>query len=437
MKSLVAIILLFLFSFTVQAQYYFPPNDTDLWETTSPTDLGWCPEKIDSLYNFLDINDSKAFILLKDGKVVLESYFNGHSASTNWYWASAGKALTAFMVGVAQQENYLSLSDTTSTYLGEGWTDCAPNQEEKITIRHQLTMTSGLDDGVPDPYCTIDTCLQFLEDADTRWAYHNAPYTLLGGVIENAVGQSLNLYTAQKVKNPIGMNGLYIQQDYNTIFFSTARSMARFGLLILNEGNWDGNPIMTDTNYFNEMVNTSQDLNESYGYLWWLNGKDSYRAPQTQFLFPGSFSPSAPNDMIAALGKNGQFLNIVPSQDLVWIRMGNAPDSSPVSLSFNDAIWEYISNLECSSTSIADQEISALKFDVYTNPVHSVFTISTDMLWGSPVEYKLYNPLGEILLQGNFAGKSHTISVNDISRGLYFLVLKMENKQQTIKILKG
>ena len=49
--------------------------------------------------------------------------------------------------------------------------------------------------------------------------------------------------------------------------------MARFGLLILNKGNWDGNQIMTDTNYFNQMLNSSQSLNESYGYLWWLNGK--------------------------------------------------------------------------------------------------------------------------------------------------------------------
>ena len=55
--------------------------------------------------------------------------------------------------------------------------------------------------------------------------------------------------------------------------------MARFGLLILNNGNWDGNQIMTDTNYFNQMLNSSQSLNESYGYLWWLNGKTSYMLP--------------------------------------------------------------------------------------------------------------------------------------------------------------
>ena len=80
---------------------------------------------------------------MKDGKIVLEEYFNGHDSTSNWYWAS-GKSLTAFLIGIAQQENYLNISDTTSTYLGQGWTSLNPIQEEKITIRHQLNMTSGL-----------------------------------------------------------------------------------------------------------------------------------------------------------------------------------------------------------------------------------------------------------------------------------------------------
>jgi CubicO group peptidase (beta-lactamase class C family) len=92
------------------------------------------------------------------------------------------------MTGIAQQEGHLSISDTTSNYLGQGWTICTPQQEEKITIRHQLTMTSGLKDDVPDHYCTLDTCLIYQADAGARWAYHNGPYTLLDSVIEVATG---------------------------------------------------------------------------------------------------------------------------------------------------------------------------------------------------------------------------------------------------------
>lgn len=344
-------LLLFLITLVVklQAQLYFPPNSSSNWETTAPSTLGWCDNKIDSLYTFLEESNSVAFILLKDGKIVLEKYFGEQTSSSYWYWASAGKSLTSFMVGLAQQEGYLDLNDKTSTYLGTGWTSCTPEQENQITIRNQITMTSGLDDMGVDPYCTDDSCLVYIADAGSRWAYHNAPYTLLDGVIEKATGTTLNNYTATKVKTPTGMDGFYFKQDYNNVFYSTARSMARYGLLILNQGNWNGNQILTDTVYFHDMINTSQEMNKSYGYLWWLNGKESYMMPQSQFVFPGKLCPNAPDDMVSALGKNGQFINIIPSQNIVWIRMGNAPDNMLVPSFLNDDIWKYINELGCNA----------------------------------------------------------------------------------------
>ena len=335
------------------SQTYFPPNNSTVWDTISYLNLNWCQNKIDSLYSFLETNNTKSFILLKNGKIVLEQYFNGHSDTSNWYWASAGKTITSFLVGMAQEEGYLEITDTTSNYLGNGWTSCNLIQEKKITIWNQLTMTTGLDDSVSFD-CTNDTCLEYLSDPGTRWAYHNAPYTLLRPVIESATGQGINLYNYQKLLNPIGMNGIFLYSGYNNIFNSTTRSMARFGLLILNNGNWDGNQIMSDTNYFNQMLNTSQMLNKSYGYLWWLNGKSSSMIPGNQFVFNSDITPNAPDDLVSALGKNGQIINVVPSENLVWIRMGEAPDSSLVPRNFNIAIWNYINELPCSTLSIVD-----------------------------------------------------------------------------------
>ena len=214
-------------------------------------------------------------------------------------------------------------------------------------------MTTGLDDSLSFD-CTNDTCLVYHSDPGTRWAYHNAPYTLLRPVIENATGQGINLYNYQKLLNPIGMNGVFMYSGFNNIFNSTTRSMARFGLLILNNGNWDGNQIMSDTNYFNQMLNSSQMLNKSYGYLWWLNGKSSSMLPGSQFVFNSDITPNAPDDLVSALGKNGQIINVVPSENLVWIRMGEAPDSSLVPRNFNIAIWNYINELPCSTLSIVD-----------------------------------------------------------------------------------
>ena len=71
------------------------------------------------------------------------------------------------------------------------------------------------------------------------------------------------------------MGGSWIQLNNSDTYYSTARDMARFGLLILNEGVWDEDVIPNDTNYFSNMVNTSQEINKSYGYLGWLNVKES------------------------------------------------------------------------------------------------------------------------------------------------------------------
>ena len=374
-------------------------------------------------------------MVLKDGKIVLEKYFDAFTVDSLWYWASAGKTLTGFTVGIAQQEGYLNLSDTTSDYLGTGWTVCPPAKEEKITIWHQLTMTSGLDDGVPDHYCTLDTCLQYLADAGTRWAYHNGPYTLLDGVIQAATGQNLNTYFAAKVRNPIGMNGLFFPTGYNNVYYSNTRSFARFGLLMLNKGNWDGNQIMTDTNYFNQMVNTSQPLNPSYGYLTWLNGKSSFMAPGLQFNFPGSINPNAPADMYAALGKNGQMISIVPSSKMVVVRIGDSPSAGSVPFLMNDTIWQKLSDLTCSPTAL--ESISdAIELQIVPNPTMG------NVVLRNPSGLKI-NAIALMSIEGkqifskriNQSQDDIALEFGTVTKGIYFLRIETEQGATIRKLL--
>jgi CubicO group peptidase (beta-lactamase class C family) len=426
--------ILWLMSISLYAQtIYFPPLTGNTWDTIGPETLGYCQPKVDSLYNFLEQNNSKAFILLKDGKIVLEKYFGTHTATTPWQWASAGKTITAFMTGIAQQEGHLSISDTTSSYLGPGWTNCTPQQEEKITIRNQLTMTSGLDDGVPDHYCTLDTCLNYLTDPGTRWAYHNGPYTLLDGVIENATGQTLNAYTTQKLKIPTGMTGSFFTVGYNNVFFSNARSMARFGSLILNKGNWNGNQIMTDTAYFNDMISTSQNLNKSYGYLWWLNGKPSYMLPTLQTVFNGTINPNAPADMIAAIGSGGQFLNVVPSQNLVWLRMGDEPSIANVPFLLNDAIWEYVNELTCTTSDIKEQTMSR-GLELFPNPTTDEFHIRSEK---PMLNYHLYSLEGKLILSQHLSNQHDAdVKIPELKSGSYFLRVKTPEGEFIQKLIK-
>jgi CubicO group peptidase (beta-lactamase class C family) len=244
------------------------------------------------------------------------------------------------LVGIAQQEGLLNISNKTSQYLGNGWTGMPQTKEDLITVRHQLTMTTGMENNVPDDDCTLPACLQYKADAGTRWFYHNAPYTLLEKVVENASGKSYNTYFQQKISDRIGMNGLWIKNGYNNVLYSTPRSMARFGLLMQNKGRWNGDVIMSDSNYFNAQINTSQNLNLSYGYLTWLNGKSAHMLPGTSLVFNGVLVPNAPADMYAALGKNDQKIYVVPSQRLVVIRMGNAAGNSQLALSsFDNELW--------------------------------------------------------------------------------------------------
>lgn len=324
---------------------YFPPLTGDVWATKSIPDLGWKQTAVQPLLDYLALKNSKGFIILVNGRIVLENYFNGHSATKAWYWASAGKTLTATLTGIAQQEGKLNINNKVSDYIGTGWTSMPLAKENLITNKHLLSMTSGIED-IANGDDVTPAKLTYKADAGTRWAYHNV-YVKLQDVIATATGQTWSNYFNSKLRDQIGMTGAWIQDNNNNIYWSTTRSMARFGLLMLNKGKWE-NTIILNENYFNEATNTSQNINLAYGYLWWLNGKSSYHLPQSQLQFNGSLIPTAPNDMFMALGKNDQKIYVIPSKKMVVIRMGEVANTSNPTFAlsgFDEELWTKISAL--------------------------------------------------------------------------------------------
>lgn len=324
---------------------YFPPSDgSTTWETKSIAALGWNANAVQPLLDYLQLKNSKSFMILVNGRIVMENYFNGHSATTAWYWASAGKTLTATVTGIAEQEGYINTNNKVSDYIGTGWTSAPLAKENLITCKHLLSMSSGLDDSLGDDVSPAN--LQYVADAGTRWAYHNV-YVKLQDVVAQATGQTWNNYFNSKLRDKLGMTGgLWVNgTDGTKTYWSTTRNMARFGLMALNKGKWNGTTVINES-YFNLATTTSQTINLSYGYLWWLNGKSSYHLPQSQFQFSGSIIPSAPSDMYAALGKNDQKIYVVPSKKMVVIRMGDAADAVNMALSdFDDFLWQKINAL--------------------------------------------------------------------------------------------
>lgn len=327
------------------AELYFPPNNSSEWEKISLQEAGFDQEKMGEFLSWLSTTNTRSFLILKEGKLVIEEYWGNKltgmapmDEESFWYWASAGKTLTAALIGIAEHEKLLKLSHRSQKYLGKGWTALSNSQEKKIRLIHHLSMTTGLDDEVDNPNSTSQEDLRFKADPGTRWSYHNAPYTILDQVVASATGMSFPDYYSSKIGDPIGMRGFWQKSGRSNVFYSTPRSMARFGLFLLAKGNWNGVQIGS-REFVEAMTTPSQNLNESYGYLTWLNGQKSVMLPGSQRVFDGGLVPSAPSDMYQAMGKNGQFFMVIPSKNLVIVRMGSSPDSTEIPFTLIREIW--------------------------------------------------------------------------------------------------
>jgi CubicO group peptidase (beta-lactamase class C family) len=210
-------------------------------------------------------------------------------------------------------------------------------KENLISVSNLLTMTSGND--ASKQYVTKQN-LTYVADAGTRWAYSNI-FQKLMDVVAKASNKSFENYFNEKLKNRIGMDGVWNFGTIFTIYQSNTRSMARFGLLALNNGKWNNQQIINES-FFNESISTSQNINLSYGYLWWLNGKKSFTLPGEQTVYPGFLVPNAPADMYAAMGANDQRIYVIPSKKMVVIRMGDGadPTNSNIAISgFDNELW--------------------------------------------------------------------------------------------------
>lgn len=349
------IIILFTVSLAlVHSAIYFPPN-FGTWGTISPSEVGWNPSLAvqRSLQDFLISTFTKSFILLAEGKIVFEWYFDGHNSTTLWAWNSAGKTLTAAVIGIAQSDGKLQIGDSVAQYLGVGWTSETPEQELNITLRHLLTMTSGIDD--------VYDCEDYLDpphlikkaSAGARWAYDGV-FLKLQDVVSSATTANFNDYFNTRIVGPIGMSssGRFVIENTGngsaTVYYSNTRSMARFGLLASVFGIWDGKTIV-DPRYFYESTTSSQNLNQAYGYLWWLNGQNSYMVPGVQKELLGEIVPKAPPDMFFAWGKSKQKIYIAPTQKMVVVRMGQEPypkgEDSSDPMKFDNELWIRIAAL--------------------------------------------------------------------------------------------
>ena len=131
--------------------------------------------------------------------------------------------------------------------------------------------------------------------------------------------------------------------------------------------------------------------------------------------------------MVSALGKNGQILNVVPSQNLVMVRMGNDPGSGNalISATFNDTIWKYFTPIQCNSTAIND-EVKEKTIEIFPNPAKDVINITRET--NHPVNYVIRALNGTVVKKGQTIT---SIKTDDLNAGSYSLSLQL-NKQTII-----
>ena len=311
--------------------FYYPPLTGDDWETLSPAQLGWNTAKLEDAIKYAGDNKSTAFIILYRGRIVTERYWDEWGPHSNSSIASAAKSVTSILCGLAVQEGKLDISKTVTSYLSPTkWSEAPAEKEALITVRHLLTMTSGLGNSLSLPWKA---------EPGTIWLYNTPAYKVLADVIDITTGMSLKDFSQQRLQSVIGM------QDSTWVlksFRSSARDMARFGLMVLGGGTWDGETVISDLGYLSDSLKSSQQLNPSYGYLWWLNGKSSYLLPGDPAEGgTGYLIPDAPSDLVAALGMGDKKIYVVKSRDLVVVRHGDATGIPQLALtSFDNLLWQ-------------------------------------------------------------------------------------------------
>ena len=322
-----------------RAESLYFPTETE-WETVSPESLSLNPTALDTALDFAMERKSSSVIILRQGRILAERHQEVASPSRRYQGmlhgktslshviedvASCQKSVTCVLVGIAQQKGLLKLSDPVHKHLGQGWSQATPEQEAAITLRHLVTMTSGLNER-----------LKYVAPAGTKWAYNTTAYSRSLTAVAKVADRTANAVTTEWLTGPLGMNdSKWVDRRLpvnSTVpanrygFATSARDLARFGLLMLANGNWQDEAILSDKKFLKAATSPSQSLNPSYGYLWWLNGRKSVLRGARRVM--GSLNPSAPKDLFSARGALGRRCSISPSRQLVMVRIGDTPDKA-------------------------------------------------------------------------------------------------------------
>jgi CubicO group peptidase (beta-lactamase class C family) len=316
------------------------------WSEADPASVALDARALDEAAAHAESIGSYCLLVVRDGKLVYERYWNGVDRDTpNDSWSIA-KSFTSALVGIALRRGEIESVDQPAADYLPMWVG---TDKEAITIRHLLSMTSGLEfDFIADYGSTVWSrdmsadalALPLSHEPGTVWEYNNRAVQVLETLLQNATGMDVEAYAEMHLFRRLGMRLTPVREEgthWNrdaagnvTTFMNvraSCRDMARFGLLLLREGQWQDGPIL-ERSFVDAATHHSQDLNHGYGWLIWTNdGMPAFDAGGDPF--DGPILPAAPSDAFGAQGFGQNFIDVIPSENTVFIHMRNAPHDPP------------------------------------------------------------------------------------------------------------
>jgi CubicO group peptidase (beta-lactamase class C family) len=287
---------------------------------------------------------SNCLLVERDGKIAGEWYFDGTGPGTPQDVYSVTKSVTSVLVGIAQDDGDLSITDSASTWIPE-WRG---TPAEAVTVRDLLSNDSGRQWSPTTDYLQLLAApdrtafaigLQQTSAPGTVWAYNNSAIQTLQRVLRGATGENVVDFAQQRLFGPLGMTNTEMTTDRagNAQMFegvrSTCRDLARFGRLVLDGGTWHGRRIVSAAWVAESTGKSSTTLNAGYGYLWWLNHEGAVTDPLVATDLQAASNPKtehrrivpgAPDDMFWALGLGNQLVQVDPGSRTVVVRLGTA-----------------------------------------------------------------------------------------------------------------
>ena len=288
-------------------------NNIDFsWIEKTPESIGLDSIEVNELMDFVKVSEfnTQAAILIQGNNIIAEYYGEGYdkdSLATSW---SVAKSFTSTLIGIAIDEGYInSINDPITDYLPE-WKG---KDQDNILLKHLLAMQSGMDDhplaGVVFSTNMVKYSLDrdVLRSPETSFSYSNEDSMLLGEIIKNATGLSVQDYADKKLFDILDVEDKWwTDQAGNTVTYAsldmTPRDFAKFGLMIAQDGNWENKEVVS-SDWLESATNNYNDL-APYGFQWWTSNSPD----EKEYNF------------FSAKGLDGQLIYVWPEIDLVFVR---------------------------------------------------------------------------------------------------------------------